>query len=308
MKLKLLAGAALAAAFAASGASAQEGWYGAVDLGYHWPDSIEARRPTTRERRALRLGLRPVEDDWTGFARLGYQFTPHWRVELEVGYRAGDIESVRGGRTSAVVGLCTPGVIRTAAPGLRQRRTARSSRWTSWRNVIYDILPGSVINPFIGVGIGVEPRQRWTRSASSRTSRARSRAANPAIQNLTIDDDDTAFAYQAHRRPGLEGHRPAERRPDLPLPRRRRTSTSRLDAAPARACSRACSRGEYKDQSVTLGLRYSFAAPPPPAAAAAAAAASSAPAAASPAAAASAAAGLSRPSSSSSTSRSISTS
>ena len=34
MKLKLLAGAAMAAAFAASGAAAQEGWYGAVDLGY----------------------------------------------------------------------------------------------------------------------------------------------------------------------------------------------------------------------------------------------------------------------------------
>jgi opacity protein-like surface antigen len=41
MKFKLLAGAALAAVFAASGASAQVGWYGAVDLGYHWPDGIE---------------------------------------------------------------------------------------------------------------------------------------------------------------------------------------------------------------------------------------------------------------------------
>jgi OOP family OmpA-OmpF porin len=42
MKFKLLAGAALAAVFAASGASAQEGWYGAIDLGYHWPEGIEA--------------------------------------------------------------------------------------------------------------------------------------------------------------------------------------------------------------------------------------------------------------------------
>src|SRR3546814_1411813 len=33
MKFKLLAGAALAAMFAATGASAQVGWYGAVDLG-----------------------------------------------------------------------------------------------------------------------------------------------------------------------------------------------------------------------------------------------------------------------------------
>ena len=41
MKLKLLAGAAMAAAFAASGAMAQEGWYGAVDLGYHWPTEFK---------------------------------------------------------------------------------------------------------------------------------------------------------------------------------------------------------------------------------------------------------------------------
>ena len=43
MKFKLLAGAAMAAVFAASSAYAQDiGWYGAVDLGYHWPESIEA--------------------------------------------------------------------------------------------------------------------------------------------------------------------------------------------------------------------------------------------------------------------------
>ena len=30
----------MAAVFAASGASAQVGWYGAADLGYHWPEGI----------------------------------------------------------------------------------------------------------------------------------------------------------------------------------------------------------------------------------------------------------------------------
>ena len=42
MKFKLLAGVALAAVCAASGVSAQEtGWYGAVDLGYHWPTGLK---------------------------------------------------------------------------------------------------------------------------------------------------------------------------------------------------------------------------------------------------------------------------
>ena len=44
MKIKLLAGIALAAVCAASGASAQDtGWYGAVDAGYHWPTGIDAQ-------------------------------------------------------------------------------------------------------------------------------------------------------------------------------------------------------------------------------------------------------------------------
>ena len=44
MKLQLLAGVALAAVFAAGAASAQEtGWYGAVDLGYHWPTEFETQ-------------------------------------------------------------------------------------------------------------------------------------------------------------------------------------------------------------------------------------------------------------------------
>ena len=41
MKLKLLAGAAMAAVFAAGTASAQEGWYGAVDIGWHMPIDFE---------------------------------------------------------------------------------------------------------------------------------------------------------------------------------------------------------------------------------------------------------------------------
>ena len=42
MKMKMLAGVAAAAVFTAPGAMAQDiGWYGAVDLGYHWLEDIE---------------------------------------------------------------------------------------------------------------------------------------------------------------------------------------------------------------------------------------------------------------------------
>jgi OOP family OmpA-OmpF porin len=106
MKFKLLAGAALAAAFVATGASAQEGWYGAIDLGYHWPEGIEAKSSVNASNGSPYRWTFDQEKDWTGFVRLGYQVNPHWRVELEGGYRPGDIDAVRGDpANNAIIGL-----------------------------------------------------------------------------------------------------------------------------------------------------------------------------------------------------------
>src|SRR3989344_4503170 len=108
MKFKLLAGAAFAAVVAASCASAQEaGWYGALDLGYHWPEGIEAGSSNDGPGGVPYNWDFSQSDDWAGFARLGYQLNPNWRVELEGGYRPGDIDSVRGAPGSHP-GLCTP--------------------------------------------------------------------------------------------------------------------------------------------------------------------------------------------------------
>src|SRR5690349_12577998 len=117
MKFKLLAGAALAAVFTATatGAAAEVGWYGAADIGYHWPEGLRATSSNNAANGIPYIWSFNQKDDWTGFARLGYQVSDHWRVELEVGYRPGDLSSVRGGTNQAVIGLCTPGVIRTAA-------------------------------------------------------------------------------------------------------------------------------------------------------------------------------------------------
>src|SRR6187401_859451 len=154
MKLKLLAGAAMAAAFAASGAAAQEGWYGAVDLGYHWPVEFETTSSNNAANGQPYAWEFNQEDDWAGFARLGYQLNPHWRVEFEVGYRGGDIDSIHGINNQAVIGLCTPGVTRTVAAPACGKPDGDISSWTFMGNVIYDILPDSVINPFLGAGIG----------------------------------------------------------------------------------------------------------------------------------------------------------
>src|ERR1700677_623747 len=91
MKLRLLAGAALAAALAGSGAIAADGgWYGAIDIGGHHLQGIEVQAPVVED--TFNDRIRSV--DWDGFVRLGYRITPHVRVELEGGYRHGSLHSV----------------------------------------------------------------------------------------------------------------------------------------------------------------------------------------------------------------------
>src|SRR5580700_3483007 len=94
MKLKLLAGAALAGVIAAGSAAADpadSGWYGAIDLGGH----IKAPMVTTAE--FGELGGSPANlrfndaANFAGFARVGYKISPHLRVELEAGYRTDEL-------------------------------------------------------------------------------------------------------------------------------------------------------------------------------------------------------------------------
>ncbi|WP_337185473.1 outer membrane beta-barrel protein [Phenylobacterium sp.] len=261
MKLKLLAGAAMAAAFAASAASAQTGWYGAVDLGYHWPESLEATSSNNAANGSPYEWDFNQEKDWAGFARVGYQLTDNWRVELEVGYRGGDFDSVNG-VNQAVIGLCTPGVVRTAAAPGCGAPDGDISSWTFMGNIIYDFLPGSTISPFLGAGIGANHVSVDVVGQFSNVTGAIT-AANPAIQNLTIDDSDTAFAYQGIA--GLAWRVTDKLRVDLTY---RYLSGGDIDfvSTGSGALQPGVFSGKYKDQSVTLGLRYIFAAdaPPPP--------------------------------------------
>ena len=95
MKARLLAGAAILAVCVASGASASEdGWYGAIDVGAHKaPGKLE--RPITFSNGVF--SANPTynmksEVDVAAFARIGYQFMPHFRVEIEGGYRPADAD------------------------------------------------------------------------------------------------------------------------------------------------------------------------------------------------------------------------
>src|SRR5690606_37769055 len=90
--LILATSAAGALALSAGAASADpNGWYGAIDAGYHMAEAETSAGFDVE-----------IDDDWAGFARLGYRFTPNWRVELEGGYRPGEIGEMAVGGVPAI--------------------------------------------------------------------------------------------------------------------------------------------------------------------------------------------------------------
>lgn len=71
------------------------------------------------------------------FLRAGYQFTPHWRLEGEIGDRKGDIRhDIAVDRTS------TSGVHGSVA------------MTSAMLNLLYDFAPDSKVHPFVGIGGG----------------------------------------------------------------------------------------------------------------------------------------------------------
>ena len=259
MRFQLLAGVAVVALCAASGASAQSatsGWYVAGDAGYHMPKDIKTQSSAGYDWTVS------SEEDWAAFGRLGYRFSPNWRVEGEYGYRGSDIKSVRGGSVQPF-GLCTAGPIRTAASPKCGEPKGEIKASSLMANVIYDFMPDSTFRPFVGVGAGTA----WVHNkVYGQLSGVPAGAA--AFQNTSFDDTDQAFAYQ-----GLLGVA-WEMSPNWSLDLTGRylatkdlkwgSLTQNVGPAGGSVTDVGTFEGKYEDASVTLGLRYTFGSPPPP--------------------------------------------
>jgi opacity protein-like surface antigen len=190
MKMTLLAAAAVAALAAATSASANvvtPGVYVAGDFGYHWPSDYQTDLPGGAKGPVILQ-----KNDWVAFGRLGYAFNPNWRIELEGGYRPGDVDRVFWRSPTAVPGgLCRGGVVRTAAAPTCGPLGGEMNVTTAMVNAIYDIAPGGRFHPFIGAGAGVACNHLQVAGQFNAVP-----AGNLPYQNLAIDDTDRHFAYQ----------------------------------------------------------------------------------------------------------------
>ena len=148
MRVKTFILATTALALSAGVAAAEpNGWYGAIDAGYHTIDDVEFVSNTTGRQFDYQ-----VEDSWAGFARLGYRFTENWRVELEGGYRGNDIEAAFSPNAGIPNGICNV----VPATGVCNGPDGDITAATLMANVIYDFGDASWdLRPFIGLGAGV---------------------------------------------------------------------------------------------------------------------------------------------------------
>ena len=244
MKVKLLAGVAIAGLLSAGAAAAEpNGWYGAIDAGYHSLGEVETRSQTTGPRFNIE-----TQDDWAAFARLGYRFDQNWRVELEGGYRQNEIESIIRPSAGIPSGVCN--VI--PASGACNAPDGDLKSASLMMNVLFDFgNADSALRPFIGLGAGVNRVD---------TSFIGTFGGNRTV-GVGADDSSTKLAAQ-----GIAGLALAlGDRAHLDLTYRYLVSNMEFNtfvsSAPAAIGPY---QGRYDDShTVTLGLRYAFGADEP---------------------------------------------
>ena len=277
MKTTLLAGAALAAVLAAGSAAqaqpfdflnlspmtppAPNGFYVGVDGGWHqlYNNSMSTHSSNLNAA-GVPFGWRLSEvkgGGWAAFGRVGYQFTPNWRVELEGGYRDLQTRRFLGSLDQAApVGICGIG----SGPAGCFAPHGHFNVATVMANGIYDFMPQLIVHPFIGGGVGVARAE-----VGQYGQYANVPAGEPGNSTLSINDNDVAFAYQAFA--GLSYHATHRLNVDLKYTWLE-TSDLRYGSTSSDAnIEPGTFRSKYRDQTLSLGVRYALGpepAPPPP--------------------------------------------
>ena len=245
----LASSAAAAIAMSAGAASAEpDGWYGAIDAGMH---NMEGGINAESQVNGTNLDF-GIDTGWAAFARLGYRFNPNWRVEVEGGYRSGDVARVRA--KSGPGGVCNI----TPATGGCFSPDGDIESTTLMANVIYDFgWEYWGIRPFVGLGAGV----------NHVNTDVVGRLRNNRAVGFVADDSSTKFAAQAIA--GLAWA--ISDRANIDLTYRYLTGDAAFNTfTSVAAYNYGEMEGDYDNShTVTLGLRYAFgaepvAAPPPP--------------------------------------------
>ena len=277
MIAKFLAAAMLLAASSAVAQDLDEPrWYGAFDLGHHWPGQIDSHSTQDAPDGKPYDWQWNFRDDWAVNGRIGYRFTRHLRVEGEFGFQHTDVTSVHapgadvGGvsasRPGEPWGLCANPPVGGKCSPASGSNTDITAVYTGMANVIYDVMPDRRIEPFFGAGVGITHIEMLTTYWFSSVPGAIT-PQNPAVQSMKLAGTLTRpgeFAMQ-----GLAGlsYRVAPRL-HLDMTYRYAFTPGDLRWNPVNNTPPGLPQGSglrpgdflgrFSDQSLTAGLRYAF--------------------------------------------------
>jgi outer membrane protein OmpA-like peptidoglycan-associated protein/opacity protein-like surface antigen len=266
LRIKLLAGTAvtLAGVVGAPAAFADTaiGWYAAADVGQtpRVSQSLDIS-DVTLSGTATASSVKPlgatssmkIDYGLAGTLRGGYRFTRNLRAEVEVGSRQAKLNEGMAGETTSNIGS-----------------VGRSS---AMANLIYDIGPDWGIHPYIGVGAGV---------LQAKTSYNSTVASGGHSRLYTVTSSQTVPASQVLA--GASWYVADHLRLDMTY-RYMRTGAATYNVAVADKYTvgantvtdnyTAKAKGDFNNQTLTIGLRWTFGAsprtpiadttPPPPA-------------------------------------------
>jgi opacity protein-like surface antigen len=219
-----------------------------------------------------------MKDSYAVVANVGYRMTPHWRLEIDSGFYNSPLQSVHapgpdnGGvstlRPGEPYGLCARNSVLPTCNPISRSNPNVTFEWSGFANLIYDFLPRSRLDPFLGAGVGMEHIE-WSGVAENYVfSKAPGTISpdNPAMQifkgagtllrpsqfaiqflggvsyplTRRLRLDTTYYYYFA---PGLLRWNPENNTPGLPVGAGLRPGDF---------------LGHFHDQSVIVSLRYAF--------------------------------------------------
>ncbi len=270
IRFKLLAGTALTLAGVAGASAAFAdstlGWYIAADAGQNHMSkqtltisdvTLQSNQTasSTGSTTALTTGKYGLatDPDVTGHLRAGYRFTPNLRAEIEYGVR--------------------PGTVNQNIDGSRGTSLGSLDQTSLMANLIFDIMPDWKVHPFVGVGAGVvqvkgDYKQSSTNNGHTSAYTVKADATVPGAQVLAgaswqVTDRLSFDMTYRFLRTGDVTYTLAgtdqyvvttgsnERRLGGALPKAA-TDISVTDTYGAKAA------GHFSDQSLTVGLRWTF--------------------------------------------------
>ena len=193
-KFGLLAGTAIVAFIAATAAVAADdwrpdhGWYGAIDLGGSKSLPVDLAASPAQTGDSDGFSVRS-NYNFAGMLRLGYRISPHFRLEVEGGYRRGGITSFQDFKTTGPndIDVCASG---SAGDPNCGSPSGSVNAWTGMVNGLVDLFPNWRLSPFVGGGVG------FVNTKVSATGTLVGDLLPPPGAPVSFSQSQTKFAYQ----------------------------------------------------------------------------------------------------------------